>query len=349
MMRIWMALLAAGLAAGAAERKFDFSQTNVDEVLRGFRSAVTGQGQPGEWKILQDDVPPALPSLSGRSPVMARQAVLAQVSRDATDEHFPLLIFERETFGDFTFTCRLKTVEGRAEQMAGLAFRIQDETNYYVVRLSSLGNNLRFYKFVNGLRSAPIGPELPAPTGVWRELTVKCEGSRITILLDGKEAMPPLTDTTFGYGKIGFWTKSDSVSHFTEARITYTPRERLVDVLARETLKKYAKLQDLKVYVVPPGQKGAQVVVSREAGEVGQPAGREALACLQDGAAFIGKTRTTISVLLPLRDRNGDIVAAVKVVMGTFLGQTEKNALAKARPVVKYMENELIASQQPLM
>ena len=349
MIRVLMALLATGLAAGAAERKFDFSQTNVAERLRGFRSAVTGLGQPGEWKVVPDEVASALPSLSGRTPTVARQMVLAQLSRDATDEHFPLLIFEGDTYGDFTFTARLKTVEGRAEQMAGLAFRIQNETNYYVARVSSLGNNLRFYKFVNGLRSAPIGPDLPVPTGTWHELAVKCEGSRITILLDGKEVMPPLTDTTFAHGKIGFWTKSDSVSHFAEVRLTYTLRERLVDVLARDTLKKYSKLRNLMVYAKPPGRNEVQVIASGEAGEVGQAGGAEALACFKEGTAFIGKTRTTISVLLPLRDRNGDIVAAVKVIMDTFLGQTEKNALARARPVLKHMENELIASHEPLM
>jgi hypothetical protein len=349
MIRVWIALLASLLAAGGAERKFDFGQTNVTELWRGFRSAVTGLGQPGDWKIVQDEVPSAMPSLSDRSPALTRRAVLAQLSRDATDEHFPVLIFEGDTYGDFTFTTRLKTVEGQAEQMAGLAFRIQNETNYYVARVSSLGNNLRFYKFVNGLRSAPIGPDLAVPRGTWHELTVKCEGSRITILLNGKEAMPPLNDTTFAKGKVGFWTKSDSVSYFAEARLSYTPLERLVDVLTRNTLKKYAKLHNLKVYAVPPGQGGAQVVASGQGTEVGEAAGREVTECLTEGKAFIGKTRTTISVLLPLRDRNGDIVAAVKVVMDTFLGQTEKNALERARPVVKHMENDLIASHQPLL
>jgi hypothetical protein len=346
---VLIALLLASLGAGAAERKFDFSQANVTNLLRGFRSAVTGLGQPGDWQVVQDEVPSAMPSPSGHSPIQARQSVLAQLSRDATDEHFPLLIFEGETFGDFTFTSRVKTMEGRTEQMAGLAFRIQNETNYYVVRISSLGNNLRFYKFVNGLRSAPLGPDLAVPRGAWHELTIKCEGSRITILLNGKEAMPPLMDTTFARGKVGFWTKSDSVSYFADARLSYTPLVRLVDTLTRNTLKKYAQLRNLKIYAVPPGRSEAQVIASGEAADVGEAGSSEVADCLKEGKAFLGKTRTTFSVLLPLRDRNGDIVAAVKVVMDTFLGQTEKNALARARPVVKQMESDFIASHEPLL
>jgi len=39
-----------------------------------------------------------------------------------------------------------------------------------------------------------------------------------------------------------------------------------------------------------------------------------------------------------LRDRNGENVAAIKVVMKSFPGQTEKNALARAQPVAKRIE-----------
>ena len=41
---------------------------------------------------------------------------------------------------------------------------------------------------------------------------------------------------------------------------------------------------------------------------------------------------------LPLHDNNGDKVAAVRLVLKSFLGQTENNALARAMPVVKGME-----------
>ena len=113
--------------------------------------------------------------------------MLAQLAQDPADEHFPLLIYEGETIGDFTLTTRFKTVKGVVEQMAGIAFRIQNETNYYVVRASSLGNTFRFYKVLNGQRGPLVGPEVPIPSGVWHELTVECKGNAIRCLLNGKE------------------------------------------------------------------------------------------------------------------------------------------------------------------
>src|SRR5436190_12465368 len=140
---IW-ALVLLTLPVVAAERKFDFSEVPTGQTPPGFRNAVTGMGKPGEWKILLDETPSQLPPLTPQAKSTARRAVLAQLSEDQTDEHFPLLIFEEELFGDFTLSTRFKTVRGVKERMAGIAFRIQNPTNYYVVRASSLGNTFRF-------------------------------------------------------------------------------------------------------------------------------------------------------------------------------------------------------------
>jgi hypothetical protein len=309
---------------------------------------VSGEGKPGEWKVIVADVPSAMPALDTNSPTLSKQPVLAQLARDRTDEHFPVLIFEEETYGDFTFSARLKNVAGETDQMAGLAFRIQDEKNYYVARLSTSGNNVRFYKFAGGIRSVPIGPELPVPPGVWHTLSVECRGNQINVLFNGKQVIPTLADPSFATGKAGFWTKSDSVSYFTDARIVYTPREKLITSLTREALDKYDKLRGLKVYAILPGQADPQVVASGSSADLGQAGGKEEKNCLVEGTPYFGKTREAAIVMLPLRDRNGEVVAAVKVTMNTFFGQTEQNALARARPVVNFMESRVVVSNDPL-
>jgi hypothetical protein len=180
----WFALV---LPVIGAEIKFDFSSFPTDQTPTGFRSAVAGEGKPGDWKVIMDEVAPLLAPLTTQSPVVTRRAVLAQLSREALDEHFPLLIYEGETFGDFKLTTKFKTVGGGLEKMAGIAFRIQDEKNFYVVRASSLGSSFRFYKVVNGERGEPIGPAVEVSSGVWHELGVECKGSQIRCTLDGKE------------------------------------------------------------------------------------------------------------------------------------------------------------------
>ena len=64
------------------------------------------------------------------APSAGKRPVLAQLSKERTDEHFPMLVYEGETFGDFKLTTQFKIADGKDEQMAGIAFRIQDEKNY---------------------------------------------------------------------------------------------------------------------------------------------------------------------------------------------------------------------------
>jgi len=334
---ICLALAWLGVAQ-AAERVFDFTTNKLDAAPAGFRSAVAGAGKPGDWRIILDDVPPTLAPLLPNAPVLTKRAVLAQLSQDPTDEHFPLLIFEEEVFGDFTLTAKFKTVAGAREQMAGLAFRIQDERNFYVARASSLGNTFRFYKVVNGVRDNPIGPELEIPKGLWHELAVECKGNRIRLRLNGKEPMPELADSAFTQGKIGFWTKSDSVSYFTDVRLTYTPRESLAKAIISEMRRKHPRLLGLKIFATSAARPQLHLVASDDDKDIGKPAGQVELDAVSKDAIFYGKSGGKVYVTMPLHDRNGDPIAAVRLVMESFRGQTEVNALGRATPIVKQME-----------
>src|SRR5437588_300735 len=83
----WMLLLLA-LPGLGAERKFDFANVRENEAPPGFRSALTGKGRPGNWKVILEDVPSLLPPLTSQpSPSHARHSVLAQLAQDPTDEH----------------------------------------------------------------------------------------------------------------------------------------------------------------------------------------------------------------------------------------------------------------------
>jgi hypothetical protein len=327
--------LALTLPVTAAERKFDFSEVRENQAPPGFRSAVSGQGKPGDWKVILDEVPSPLPPLTSEATTHSKSPVLAQLAQDTADEHFPLLIYESEVFGDFTLTTRFKTVRGTAEQMAGIAFRIQNETNYYVLRASSLGNTFKFYKVVDGQRGNPIGPQVSIPSGVWQELGVQCEGNRIRCRLNGKELFPPLVDDSFIRGKIGFWTKSDSVSYFSDTRIVYTPLEPGAQKILRALVKKYPRMINLKIYAPGKEPGTTRVVASKSEQEIGEAGGKTEQAVIGTGQIYYGKEKDSVSVIMPLRDRNGDTVAAARVVMQTFAGQTEENAIVRATPIVK--------------
>src|SRR5438445_106256 len=180
------AICLTGLFALGAELRFDFGDFKENQTPAGFRSAVTGQGKLGDWKVILDDVPPMLAPLTTNLPpatvggVVTKRPVLAQLSQDPTDEHFPLLVYTNENFGDFTLTTRFKIVDGKEEQMAGVAFCVQDENNYCYIRASSLGSSFSFFIYQKGQRvSGPIGSKVEISRGEWHEMKIECKGNDI--------------------------------------------------------------------------------------------------------------------------------------------------------------------------
>ncbi len=331
--------------AAAAERNFDFGKFKPDETPAEWRPFVVGGGVPGEWKIVQDEVTPLLAPLSANAPKVTRQAVVAQLSTDTTDERFPILMFDGESYGDFKLTTKFKLVSGAREQIAGLAFRIQDERNFYVVRLSALNKNIRFYKFVQGLRGQPVGPDIKIERGVWHELTVECEANRIQILLDGNKAMPMLSDGSFIAGKFGFFTKSDSVAYFSDVRITYKPLVSLAESLVADAMKNYPRLLGLRIFGTTPANPELRVLASNNASELSQAATLTERSVFRDNQAYYGKEKDRALVTMPLHDRNGEVIGVAKFALTTFKGETERNAAGRVRPIVTEMEQKVAASR----
>jgi Domain of Unknown Function (DUF1080) len=338
---------ALGLAwhAAAAEIKINFGDLPTNQPPPDFHSTLAGGGKPGDWKIITSEMPSAFAPLTSQTPVLNRRNVLAQLSQDPTDERFPMLIYDKETFKDFKLTTQFKTVSGGLEQMAGIVFRFQNESNFYVIRASALGNNLRFYKVVNGLRGNIIGPELNISNNVWHTLVVQCQGNQITCWLDDHLAMPPLNDSTFAAGKIGFWTKSDAVSYFGDTTITYAPRVPMAQTVVQDMMKKYPRILELRVYAL--NDKGEpQILASKNEGEIGQPGTDAEKGAITSGAVYFGRGKGTVAVTMPLNDRNGNPMAAVRVQLNSFLGETQDAAVDRVRAYVKEMQAQIISSEE---
>src|SRR5215469_10242160 len=96
------------LPAIAAERNLNFGDYPLDQTPSNFLNAVGGQGKPGDWKVILDDTPSAMPSRNPNAPSLTQHFVVAQLARNAINEHFPMLVLNDDTFGDFKFTTRFK-------------------------------------------------------------------------------------------------------------------------------------------------------------------------------------------------------------------------------------------------
>jgi hypothetical protein len=345
--------LALAGSAAAAEINFDFATGALGQIPPGFVSAVTGSGRPAHWSIVEEAVPPTLAPISSKArATSAKTTVLAVQSPDLSTNHFPLLLFTNEVFSDFTFTTRFKIEGGVVDPMAGVVLRAQDASNYYAVRASTEGN-LLWFRVVGGqaYEGLGVGVRLPMPKDVWQTLRVECSGSRTRCFLNDQLVIPPprpgaptndlaVNDTTFSGGQIGFWCKADTRCCFAQAAVHYKPRVPFAEVLAREIKNKYPRLLGLNIYAnKEPGS--AVVVGAFDAALLGTPGTKYDEDVIQRGASYYLKDRHTVEVTLPLRDRNGDVAAAMKTKMESFPGETEDTAVARAAIIRNAIEQRM--------
>jgi Domain of Unknown Function (DUF1080) len=350
-----LALLLLAVRLDAAERRFDFSTAPTNAPPPGCTPAVSGDGKPGGWMVLLDAVPQEsnvftitstdssnlLAPASGTH--LTLKSVVGQVARDTTDNHYPMLMLGDQSYGDFTFTTRFKIAGGDTEQIAGVAFRVQDEKNYYVARANVHSGTFYFYTVVKGMHTPPIGNNVKFKTGDWHELTVQCQGTEIRLKLDGRDAMPPLNDPTFSAGRIALWTKSDSVAYFTDTAVSYTPKVNFAQHLVDDTMEEYPRLLGLQLYVPAPAPSGTKMIASNDGKGIGDAGEAADADVIQRGVYYLKRGPDMLVVTMPLNDRNGDPVAAVRVMLRPVPGQTEENARIRALPIIKTMQKRMSA------
>jgi len=200
-------LLAPAFALGDV---FNFEAADIGTVPTGWTVAMTSDGGQPRWEVVRD----------ATSPV--GEKALAQTSDDRTSGRFPLAIYEGVDTVDGAVSVRFKPVSGRVDQAAGLVWRYRDPRNYYIVRANALENNVVLYKVENG-RRIPLPPvgrgddygvEHRVPAQSWSTLAVAFSGTRFVVTFDGAPLFE-VDDSTFTRaGKVGLWTKADSVTYF---------------------------------------------------------------------------------------------------------------------------------------
>jgi hypothetical protein len=131
-----------------------------------------------------------------------------------------------------------------------------------------------------------------------------------------------------------------SASTIPDTHITYNPRIPFAQTMVTDTLATQSRLKGLRIYTLNAAGEPA-VLASKMKAEVGTTGGKTERDAITEGTVFHGRTRESTLIVMPLRDRNGDPIAAVWLEMETFTGQTEQNAVMRARPIVNAMQTRV--------
>jgi hypothetical protein len=192
----------ATAAADATKSKWSFDADKPDAKPAGFSFGRTGAGGQGTWIVKAvGDAP------SGKH-------VLAQTDAEKTNNRFPVAVADAPSLADVAVAVKCKPISGKLDQACGIVVRYQDENNYYVTRANALEGNVRFYYVKGGVRKELASWSGKVAVNAWHDYKLEAKGDRFVVTFGGKQVLD-VKDTTFAKaGKIGLWTKADSVTYF---------------------------------------------------------------------------------------------------------------------------------------
>jgi Domain of Unknown Function (DUF1080) len=195
-----IAVIAATVAAAGQSLKIDFEKDEVGKPPRGFSFVLTGQGKPGVWIVRQDD--------------QTHGKVLVQTDPDRTDYRFPVAVFDDFSGKDVDLSVQFKAISGKGDQGAGIVWRYRDPNNYYITRCNALEDNCTIYHVVDGRRRAFLNHNVKVASNMWHSLRVEATGDHFVVTYDGNTVLDAKDETFKDAGKVGLWTKADSVMAF---------------------------------------------------------------------------------------------------------------------------------------
>lgn len=185
------------LASTALAQNINFDDLSAGKPPTGWTATKTGTGQE-KWTIEKDDSAPSKPN------------VLKQ-SGQAT---YPICLKDDTNVKDGFVEVKFKPISGKEDQAGGLIWRAKDANNYYIARANALEDNVTIYHTINGRRTEKKRVSMKVATNQWHTLRVDFQNSHFTVTYDGKKALDWDDGTFQDAGKVGVWTKADSVTLF---------------------------------------------------------------------------------------------------------------------------------------
>jgi len=195
-----VALSFSALVAADSSKR-DFEADIIGSPPAGFEFGRTGTGAEGKWVVRVE---------KGAD----RNHVLVQESADPTDYRFPVAVLKEGAYKDVTLSVRARPLSGQVDQGFGLVWRYKDANNYYVTRCNADEDNCTIYHTVEGRRRAFLNQGVKVAKNTWHTLKLEATGDRFLVTYDGRTVLDAKDETFKDAGKVGLWTKADSVIEF---------------------------------------------------------------------------------------------------------------------------------------
>jgi hypothetical protein len=156
----------------------------------------------GQWTVEEMDGAP-----SGKRVLVQR----------ATRNPYNVIVAPFGPYTDVDVSMKFKPISGREDASGGIVFRFAHGT-YYIVRANALEDNFRLYSYDRDRRQLATASVKTPALGQWHTVRVVAVGDHIQAWLNGTRYLDH-RDVRFTSGRVGLWTKADSLTAFDDLTI----------------------------------------------------------------------------------------------------------------------------------
>lgn len=136
--------------------------------------------------------------------------------------YFPYAVAkEIDDFHEGEINIRFKIVAGKLDECAGILFNLKPNGDYLTVRFNGMEDNVVLWTFNKGVRKfvKRASENVPLTKNQWHTLQISVHGTNLQAALNGKHLLDYTLPEPVS-GKVGVWSKTDSVSYFDDFTVT---------------------------------------------------------------------------------------------------------------------------------
>jgi hypothetical protein len=188
----------------------------------------------------------------------------------------------------------------------------------------------------------------------WHEIKVEARSDEFKCYYDGQFKFSAKDATFRDAGKIGLWTKADSVIYFDDltaqdllgstsasaAEKIYA--QRLVDKLTAD----HPDLLRVALHITPPKESDNLIIACNLPERIGRKSDPEDLEAMRTGQPILLREGKDFDVTLPLHEAAGTTIGAIGLTFKPLPGEQDPAATRRARAMAGQIEKQIASAEQ---
>ena len=326
------------------------SKQKIGEFPSGFQLIHVGPGNPGSAKVSEQQI---LNPITGS---LENLRTLEIKGGNKSSNHYTLVLLKEPTYSNFNFSTRFKVIEGKGIRAAGMVFRMQENLeDYYLLAVKPVSKEAFWTVFKNNqaVKGFRFDEEnFTSPKDGWQSVNLICKDNKISWTLNHREdfvvykadKLPDYRD-----GLIGFWVRSDSRVLFVNPEVLTLKQhqQKKLSEFLRKISKENKRILSLQLAANNAKDKKPIVIASLNKKDINQHAHEVISEVLEKKENYFGHNNGISTVTVPVRDRNGNVIAAARMRLVNGSQNTKKDDLAYGTKISKLIQARIL-TQEPL-